>query len=152
MSILQAARRLVIGKSRDPLDPRVFHHLSLAAFLAWVGLGADGLSSSCYGPEEAFITLGEHTHLAVFLAIAMMVTIAVISASYAQIISLFPSGGGGYLVATSLLGTGSGGRLGLGARRRLRDDDRDAGGGLGRGALLPRAEGRCPSGSSSSSR
>ncbi len=108
MSILQAARRLVIGKSRDPLDPRVFHHLSLAAFLAWVGLGADGLSSSCYGPEEAFITLGEHTHLAVFLAIAMMVTIAVISASYAQIISLFPSGGGGYLVATSLLGRGAG--------------------------------------------
>lgn len=108
MSILQAARRLVIGKSRDPLDPRVFHHLSLAAFLAWVGLGADGLSSSCYGPEEAFITLGTHTHLAVFLAIAMMVTIAVISASYAQIISLFPSGGGGYLVATSLLGRGAG--------------------------------------------
>jgi amino acid transporter len=108
MSILQAARRLIIGKSRDPLDPRVFQHLSLAAFLAWVGLGADGLSSSCYGPEEAFITLGEHTHLAVFLAIAMMVTIAVISASYAQIISLFPSGGGGYLVATSLLGRGAG--------------------------------------------
>jgi len=108
MSIFQAARRLVIGKSRDPLDPRVFHHLSLAAFLAWVGLGADGLSSSCYGPEEAFITLGEHTHLAVFLAIAMTVTIIVISASYAQIISLFPSGGGGYLVATSLLGRGAG--------------------------------------------
>lgn len=108
MSILQSARRLVIGKSRDPLDPRVFHHLSLAAFLAWVGLGADGLSSSCYGPEEAFITLGEHSHLAVFLAIAMTVTIAVISASYAQIISLFPSGGGGYLVATSLLGKGAG--------------------------------------------
>ena len=42
MSILQAAKRLVIGKSRDPLDPKVFHHLSLAAFLAWVGLGADG--------------------------------------------------------------------------------------------------------------
>ena len=108
MSILQAARRLVIGKSRDPLDPRVFQHLSLAAFLAWVGLGADGLSSSCYGPEEAFITLGAHTHLAVFLAIAMTVTIVVISASYAQIISLFPSGGGGYLVATSLLGRGAG--------------------------------------------
>ena len=38
----------------------------------------------------------------------MMVTIGVISASYAQIISLFPSGGGGYLVATSLLGKGAG--------------------------------------------
>ena len=108
MSILQAARRLVIGKERDPLDPKIFHHVSLAAFLAWVGLGADGLSSSCYGPEEAFVTLGAHSHLAVFLAIAMVITISVISASYSQIISLFPSGGGGYLVATSLLGRGAG--------------------------------------------
>lgn len=108
MSILSAARQLVIGKSRDPLDPKIFHHVSLAAFLAWVGLGADGLSSSCYGPEEAFVTLGAHSHLAVFLAIAMVVTIGVISASYSQIISLFPSGGGGYLVATSLLGKGAG--------------------------------------------
>ena len=33
-------------------------------FLAWVGLGADGLSSSAYGPEEAFRALGEHTYLA----------------------------------------------------------------------------------------
>ena len=108
MSFFETARKFVIGESRDPLDPKVFHHLSLAAFLAWVGLGADGLSSSCYGPEEAFVTLGTHTHLAVFLAVAMTVTIAVISASYAQIISLFPSGGGGYLVATSLLGKGAG--------------------------------------------
>jgi len=30
-------------------------HISLVAFLAWIGLGADGLSSSCYGPEETFI-------------------------------------------------------------------------------------------------
>ena len=33
--------------------PRLFQHMSLAVFLAWVGLGADGLSSSAYGPEEA---------------------------------------------------------------------------------------------------
>ena len=47
-----------------------FHRLSLIPFLAWVGLGADGLSSSSYGPEEAFRTLGEHTYLAVALAVA----------------------------------------------------------------------------------
>lgn len=108
MGLLDKARRIVIGESRDPLDPRVFHRVSLAAFLAWVGLGADGLSSSCYGPEETFVTLGAHTHLAVFLAVAVALTIVVISASYGQIISLFPSGGGGYLVATSLLGKGAG--------------------------------------------
>ena len=108
MSLLERLKRLLLGQSRDPLDPTVFHKVSLVAFLAWVGLGADGLSSSCYGPEEAFVALGSHTHLAVFLALATAVTIIVISASYSQIIELFPSGGGGYLVATHLLGPGAG--------------------------------------------
>src|SRR5712691_6842797 len=97
-------RLLVIGRPKDFRDPRIFHHVSLIAFLAWVGLGADGLSSSCYGPEEAFLALGEHHYLAVFLAVLIAVTVFVISASYSQIIELFPTGGGGYLVASHLLG------------------------------------------------
>jgi amino acid transporter len=97
-------RTFFVGKAKDPLSPDVFHHISLAAFLAWVGLGSDGLSSSCYGPEEAFLALGSHTFLALILAILMAVTVFVISASYSQIIELFPTGGGGYLVATKLLG------------------------------------------------
>src|SRR6185295_19800093 len=84
--------------------PGVFHQISLMAFLAWVGLGADGLSSSCYGPEEAFLHLGNERFLAVFLVLATAFTVLVISASYSQIIELFPTGGGGYLVATRLLG------------------------------------------------
>src|SRR5215510_9715263 len=97
-------RTLFFGKAKDPLAPDVFHRVSLVAFLAWVGLGSDGLSSSCYGPEEAFRALGSHTFLALILALLMAVTVFVISASYSQIIELFPSGGGGYLVATKLLG------------------------------------------------
>ncbi len=97
-------RALLIGKAKDPLAPDVFHRVSLVAFLAWVGLGSDGLSSSCYGPEEAFLALGSHTFLALVLALLMALTVFVISASYSQIIELFPTGGGGYLVATKLLG------------------------------------------------
>jgi amino acid transporter len=67
-------------------------------------LGADGLSSSAYGPEEAYLALGEHYFLALPLAVLMAITVFVISASYSQIIELFPTGGGGYLVATKLLG------------------------------------------------
>jgi amino acid transporter len=93
----------VIGKARSPHDPHIFRNLSLIAFFAWIGLGSDGLSSSCYGPEEAFRALGEHYHLAIAVAVATAVTIFVISASYSQIIELFPSGGGGYLVASKLL-------------------------------------------------
>src|SRR6266550_7093773 len=96
--------RVLIGPARDLRDPELFHSLSLVAFLAWVGLGSDGLSSSCYGPEEAFLALGPHQYLAVFLALLTALTVFVISASYSQTIDEFPSGGGGYLVATKLLG------------------------------------------------
>ncbi|HWH79845.1 MAG TPA: APC family permease, partial [Candidatus Binatus sp.] len=101
-------QELLFGKAKDPLDPKVFHQISLVAFLAWVGLGADGLSSSAYGPEEAYLALGQHFYLALPLAILTAVTVFVISASYSQIIELFPTGGGGYLVATKLLGPKAG--------------------------------------------
>ena len=94
----------IVGRPRDVNDPNIFHSLSLVAFLAWVGLGSDGLSSSCYGPEEAFLALGPHQYLAIFLAMLMALTVFVISASYSQTIDQFPTGGGGYLVATRLLG------------------------------------------------
>jgi hypothetical protein len=100
--------QIIIGPARDVKDPEVFHQLSLVAFLAWVGLGSDGLSSSCYGPEEAFLALGNHQYMAVFLAMMTALTVFIISASYSQTIDEFPTGGGGYLVATKLLGSPAG--------------------------------------------
>ena len=97
-------RRLLIGGPKNLLDPRIHQHLALIAFFAWVGLGSDGLSSSSYGPEEIFRQLGTHRDLALYLAVAVAATVFLISASYSQIIEQFPSGGGGYLVATKLLG------------------------------------------------
>lgn len=101
-------KALFIGRSRDLRDQRLFHHLSLAAVLAWVGLGADGLSSSCYGPEESFRTVQVYPALSLFVALAAVVTIAILCASYRQIIARFPSGGGGYLVASKLLSPAAG--------------------------------------------
>ncbi len=95
---------MVLGKPKNVEDPHLFHTLTLAAFLAWVGLGADGLSSSAYGPEEAFKNLGQHQYLAVFLAALTAFTVVVIAAAYSKIIEHFPFGGGGYVVATRLLG------------------------------------------------
>src|SRR5213595_3096808 len=97
-------RRIVIGKARNVTDPEIFHHTSLVAFLAWVGLGADGLSSSAYGPEAAYKALGAHAHLSIILVAMTAITIAVISIAYSNLIQHFPGGGGGYLVATKLLG------------------------------------------------
>ncbi|HKP97351.1 MAG TPA: APC family permease [Fibrobacteria bacterium] len=99
----QRLKVLILGNALNPADRKAFHSISLIAFFAWVGLGADGLSSSSYGPENAFLTLKAHPHLGIFVALATIITIFVISASYSQIIELFPTGGGGYLVASKLL-------------------------------------------------
>ncbi len=94
-----------MGKPRDLADHSIYHSLSLVAFLAWVGLGADGLSSLLLRSAEAFMPCSaKHTYLAVFLALATAMTVFVISACYSHIIEEFPSGGGGYLVASKLLG------------------------------------------------
>jgi amino acid transporter len=47
--------------------------------------------------------LNGHIYLSLLVAMASVITVFVISASYSQIIELFPSGGGGYLVASKLL-------------------------------------------------
>src|SRR5437588_8077997 len=104
-TVTEKVKALLVGKPLDLADKRVYQHISLVAFLAWVGLGADGLSSSCYGPSEAFGHLQEHYLLAIFLALATMFTVWVISACYSHIIEIFPSGGGGYLVASKMLGS-----------------------------------------------
>ena len=107
-TLAERMRRTVFGKPRNLRDSNLFHSISLIPFLAWVGLGADGLSSSAYGPEEAFKTLGTHTYLAIGLALVTGITVAIISAAYRGIIEAFPHGGGGYLVASKLLGRSAG--------------------------------------------
>ena len=97
-------REIVLGKALDPLKSETRHSMALVAFIAWVGLGADGLSSSAYGPEETFRALGQHTHLGLYMAIATAITVFIIALAYNQVIELFPTGGGGYRVATKLVG------------------------------------------------
>lgn len=105
---LGRVRRFFFGKPKDLRDPSIFHRLSLIPFLAWVGLGADGLSSSAYGPEQAFRALGRETYLALVLGGVMAITVVIISLAYNRIIEQFPFGGGGYNVATKLLGDHAG--------------------------------------------
>lgn len=90
-------------KPTGPHSRSFFNRISLIPFFAFVGLGADSLSSSSYGPEEAFLALPQSPHLIVYVGTLTILTIWAISASYCQIIELFPRGGGGYLVASKLL-------------------------------------------------
>ena len=102
-TVFRQIKTFFLGGARDFRDRNIFHQLALSAFLAWVGLGSDGLSSSCYGPPEAFKALQGHPTLGIFVAIGTGITILIIASSYSHIIELFPHGGGGYLVASKLL-------------------------------------------------
>ncbi|MGD0341145.1 MAG: hypothetical protein ABSA76_05505 [Bacteroidales bacterium] len=81
-----------IGKAKAIQDKGIFHKLTLIAFFAWIGLGADGISSSCYGPEEAFRNLQGHPSLAIFVALGTVFTIIIINSGYNQIVRFFPHG------------------------------------------------------------
>ncbi|HEY5997161.1 MAG TPA: APC family permease, partial [Candidatus Deferrimicrobiaceae bacterium] len=108
ISVFGKLRRTLLGAPKRVDDPSIFHKLSLIPLLAWIGLGADGLSSSSYGPEEAFRALGQHTYLALGLGLATAITVLIISYSYSRIIEQFPHGGGGYIVATRMIGEKAG--------------------------------------------
>lgn len=106
--LIDNIRRKLFGAPKEIKDSSLFHKMSLIPVLAWIGLGADGLSSSAYGPEEAFRALGSHTYLALLLGVATALTVFIISYAYSRIIEHFPHGGGGYIVATHLLGEKAG--------------------------------------------
>ena len=114
---------IVLGKPLRATDPGVFHHVSLVAFLAWVGLGADGLSSSAYGPEEAYKALGAHAPLAVILVGMTAFTVFVISFAYSKLIEEFPGGGGGLPRRDETPGAALRGRFRVRSDRRLHPDD-----------------------------
>jgi amino acid transporter len=107
-TLFDKIRHKIFGTPHDINEPSVFHKLSLIPILAWIGLGADGLSSSSYGPEEAFKALGTHTYISVFLGLATAFTVFVIAYAYSRIIEHFPHGGGGYIVATHTISDGAG--------------------------------------------
>ncbi|HEY3307297.1 MAG TPA: APC family permease [Desulfuromonadaceae bacterium] len=107
-SLKQKILRALLGDPKNLEDTNLFHKMALIPIMAWIGLGADGLSSSSYGPEEAYRALGQHTYLAILLGIATALTVFIISYAYSRIIEHFPHGGGGYIVATHMLGERAG--------------------------------------------
>ncbi|MSO71243.1 MAG: APC family permease [Alphaproteobacteria bacterium] len=105
---MRSLGNLLFGAPRDPMAPLTRRRMALIAVLAWVGIGADGLSSVNYGPEQAFLALGEHGGLGLGVALATGFTVFVIALGYNQVVELFPSGGGGYKAASRLLGAHAG--------------------------------------------
>lgn len=101
---MEKIKTFFFGQSQNPMSASNRKHIALIAFLAWIGLGADGLSSACYGPALGFLALKHYHHLALYLAVLTCLTVFIIAISYNQVIELFPNGGGGYKVSKELLG------------------------------------------------
>jgi amino acid transporter len=102
-TLMERTTRLLLGGPRDLRDRKLFHALTLVSVLAWIGLGADALSSSSYGPQEGYRVVREHPHLALALAVLTAGTVFLISSAYSRLIEVFPNGGG-YGVASRMLG------------------------------------------------
>lgn len=100
--------KYLFGKPINPFQSDLMKKTLLISFFAWIGLGADALSSSCYGPEQSYLALGNYPDLTLFVALGTILSIFVIAISYNQVIELFPSGGGGYKVSSQLLGSTAG--------------------------------------------
>ncbi|HQD69647.1 MAG TPA: DNA-binding protein, partial [Ornithinibacter sp.] len=81
--------------------------------LALPVFASDALSSVAYAPDEIFLTLGlaggalALTH-SWEIALAVVVVMAVVIASYRQNVRAYPSGGGDYEVASVNLGPKAG--------------------------------------------
>ncbi|MEU6990165.1 APC family permease [Streptomyces sp. NPDC046465] len=92
--------------AREPSDTEARHKLTAVTGLA--ALSLDAMASVAYGPEAIVLVLaaaggyGLGFTLPVTLAIAGL--LAVLVASYRQVIAAFPDGGGSYAVAKAHLG------------------------------------------------
>ncbi|MBW5425418.1 amino acid permease [Streptomyces sp. BG9H] len=102
----RGGRPPVAPRDEDPPDTGERHRLTALTGLA--ALSLDAMASVAYGPEAIVLVLaaaGGHGlgfTLPVTLAIAAL--LAVLVASYRQVIAAFPDGGGSYAVAKTHLG------------------------------------------------
>ncbi|QNP68061.1 APC family permease [Streptomyces roseirectus] len=106
MSVLTAEPGAAPADREPPDDAGERHRLTAVTGLA--ALSLDAMASVAYGPEAIVLVLaaaGAHGlgyTLPVTLAIAVL--LAVLVASYRQVIAAFPDGGGSYAVARAQLG------------------------------------------------
>jgi amino acid transporter len=99
------AKRLIIG---DPLTSHKLDDQLLPKKMALPIFASDALSSVAYAPQELLMILltGGLAFLtfAPWIAIAVVIVMAVVVISYRQLIKAYPSGGGDYEVASKNLG------------------------------------------------
>ncbi|MGN9895075.1 APC family permease [Micromonospora sp. L31] len=107
--MLSLLKRLVVGR---PLRSDRLGETLLSKRLALPIFASDPLSSVAYATQEILLvlTLGglSYLFLAPWVALGVVVLLAVVVASYRQVVRAYPSGGGSYEVASRNLGPSAG--------------------------------------------
>ena len=102
-------KRFFVG---DPLKSEMAMHERIPKWKALAVLSSDALSSVAYATEEILIPLAAFGAAAVAwsipIAICIGLLLVIITVSYNQTISAYPSGGGAYIVSKENLGTTAG--------------------------------------------
>src|SRR5439155_7086908 len=105
VSVLKWAKRLVVGR---PMRSERLGETLLPKKLALPVFCSDPLSSNAYATEEILLGLSlgglALLHLTIWVALAVIVLLAVVVASYRQTCYAYPNGGGAYAVAGANLG------------------------------------------------
>ncbi|WP_312560999.1 APC family permease [Anaerospora sp.] len=103
--MMRELRRGLIGR---PLHNRELAHERLPKWKALSIFSSDALSSVAYGPEQIMLTLAlpgliAYGYMAP-VAISILVLLAIVTLSYAQVAKANPGGGGAYAIAKQNLG------------------------------------------------
>ena len=102
-------KRLIIG---SPVRSELAGHALLPKRLALPIFASDALSSVAYATQEILLvlTLGgtAFLYLAPWVALAVVVLMAAVVASYRQLVRAYPTGGGDYEVASTNIGRSAG--------------------------------------------
>ncbi len=108
-SLVQRIRRALLGA---PIASSKAHHEKLSPLLGLPVFSSDALSSVAYATEAILAVLVLHAvadlKFQIWISLAIVVLIAMITVSYRQTIKAYPGGGGSYIVASDNLGPRAG--------------------------------------------
>ena len=105
-SISDIAKRVFLGK---PLITEELSSEKLSNSVALGALSPDAISSTAYGPEQILVELLPHAGLAAFALLlpitgVILLILALVAASYRQVVMAYTRAGGSYIVARDNFG------------------------------------------------
>jgi amino acid transporter len=108
-NLTDLSKRLLVGRA---LRSAQLHETLLPKRIALPVFASDALSSVAYAPQEIFLVLSvagvSFYHFSPWVALAVVLLMLTVVASYRQNVHAYPSGGGDYEVATVNLGPNAG--------------------------------------------